>query len=87
MKQTIMALSAAILVLGLTSPASADEDPTISITVNLELMTVSMPEIKSSALHDPETARMLSRAAKLARYAACEFFRRDDSLPCSRLLE
>lgn len=87
MKRTITAFSAAILALVLCSPASADDETTISITVNLEIMTVSIPEITSSALHDPETAKMLSRAAKLARYAACEFVRRDDSLPCSRLLE
>lgn len=87
MKRTIMTFSAAILALALYSPASADDETSISITVNLEIMTVSIPEITSSALHDPETAKMLSRAAKLARYAACEFVRRDDSLPCSRLLE
>ena len=87
MKRIIMALSATVLVLGLSSPASADEEPTISITVNLEIVTVSLPEIKSSTLHDPETARMLSRAAKLAKYAACEFVRGADTPPCSRLLE
>ena len=87
MKHTLVTLSAAILTIGLYSPVSADEEPTISITLNLEVVTVSVPEIKSNALHDPETARMLSRAVKLARYAACEFVRHDDSLPCSRLLE
>lgn len=87
MKQTIVVLLAAILALGFSSPVRADEDPILSITINLEIMTISMPDIKSSDLHAPETARMLIRAAQLARYTACELVKLNDSQPCSRFLE
>ena len=88
MTRKAVVLAAAILVLGLSFPANADDEPTISITLDLEVMTVTIPAIKSSTLHDKETTRMLKRAVQLARYAGCEMVQQiDNPLQCSRLLE
>ena len=88
MTRIAVVLAAVILVLGLSLPVSAGDEPSVSFTFNMELITVSMPGINLSALHDKETERMIKRAAQLARYAACELVTNLDSpLPCSKLLE
>ena len=46
----------------LSSAAKAD-DPAISITFNLDVVTVSIKGIENGALHGKQTKKMLKRAA------------------------
>ena len=87
MTHIMKVLAAMILVFALSSLAQADDGPTITFTLDMEFLTVSMEGVGLRQLHDPETEKMLKRAAQLARYAACEMVRRDDPSPCSRFLE
>ena len=73
-----------IVVLLLSSAAKAD-DPAISITFNLDVVTVSIRGIESDALHDEQTKEMLKRAAQLAHYSLKQLRWQKDFPACLKM--
>ena len=73
MRRIALAVAAMILVLGLSSHASADDETTVSITYHIGLMEISIEGIEPSKLYDDEILDLIKRAAQLVRYGQDQF--------------